>query len=248
MYQDDNRNVSAQELSVKMEQAFDRQQKIEKLTSNLNTELTAAQQIMPAQDRDDYQPLINHIAKLRTVYDGVEGKSHLLEDLKSLQNLLREDRAAYQEELVLFGKSLIVEHEAGRGIVPGGNLQEFKNNINGAGVLASQLKSIDEQLGIRLDKDQIFTDLQARKQLMVQEIPALQASSLVTNLTNAGLITEANSQEVITNLTENISEIFMHREKEGLPLFDLMNSFVNFIIHYITETFANNNSRENLAA
>ena len=248
MYENDNRNTHAQELSVKMEQALERQQKIEKLTLNLNTELTTAQQITLSQDRDDYQPLINHIAKLRTVYDGIEGKSHLMDDLKTLQTLLREDRAAYQEELVLFGKSLIVEHEAGRGIIPGGNLQEFKNNINGAGVLASQLKSIDEQLGIRLDKDQIFTDLQARKQLMVQEIPALQASSLVTNLTNAGLITEGNSKEVISSLTDNIGEMFIHKEKEGLPLFELMNSFVNFVIHYITETFANNNSRGNLVA
>jgi hypothetical protein len=248
MYENDNRNTHAQELSVKMEQALERQQKIEKLTLNLNTELTTAQQITLSQDRDDYQPLINHIAKLRTVYDGIEGKSHLMDDLKTLQTLLREDRAAYQEELVLFGKSLIVEHEAGRGVVPGGKLQEFKNNINGAEALASQLKSIDEQLGIRLDKDQIFTDLQARKQLMVQEIPALQAGSLVTNLTNAGLITEANSKEVISSLTDNIGEMFMHKEKEGLPLFELMNSFVNFIIHYITENFANNNSRGNLAA
>ena len=248
MYQNDNRNTHAQELSVKMEQALERQQKIEKLTLNLNAELTRAQEIMPAKDRDDYQPLINHIAKLRTVYDGVEGKSHLIDDLKILQNLLREDRAAYQDELVLFGKSLIVEHEAARGTVPSRDLQEFKNNINGAEALASQLKNIDEQLGIRLDKDQIFTDLQARKQLMIQEIPALQASSLVTNLTNAGLITEANSKEVINSLTDNIGEIFMHKEKEGLPLFELMNSFVNFIIHYITETFTNNNSRENLVA
>lgn len=83
---------------------------------------------------------------------------------------------------------------------------------------------------------------------MVQEIPVLQASSLVTNLTNAGLITEGNSKEVISSLTDNIGEMFMHKEKEGLPLFDLMNSFVNFIIHYITETFASNNSRENLVA
>ena len=248
MYQNDNRNIFAQELSVKMEQALERQQKIEKLTLNLNTELTTAQQITLSQDRDDYQPLINHIAKLRTVYDGIEGKSHLMDDLKTLQTLLREDRAAYQEELVLFGKSLIVEHEAGRDVVPGGDLQEFKNNINGAEALASQLKNIDEQLGIRLDKDQIFTDLQARKQLMIQEIPALQASSLVTNLTNAGLITEGNSKEVISSLADNIGEIFIHKEKEGLPLFDLMNSFVNFIIHYITETFTNNNSRENLVA
>lgn len=248
MYQNDNRNIFAQELSVKMEQALERQQKIEKLTLNLNAELTTAQKITPAEDRDDYQPLINHIAKLRTVYDGVEGSSYLVDDLKILQNLLREDRAAYQEELVLFGKSLIVEHEAGRGTVPGGNLQEFKNNINGAEALASQLKNIDEQLGIRLDKDQIFTDLQARKQLMIQEIPALQVSSLVTNLTNAGLITEGNSKEVISSLADNIGEIFMHKEKEGLPLFELMNSFVNFIIHYITETFTNNNSRENLVA
>lgn len=248
MYQNDNRNTHAQELSVKMEQALERQQKIEKLTLNLNAELTTAQKITPAQDRDDYQPLINHIAKLRTVYDGVEGKSHLVDDLKILQNLLREDRAAYQEELVLFGKSLIVEHEAGRDAVPGGDLQEFKNNINGAEALASQLKNIDEQLGIRLDKDQIFTDLQAKKQLMIQEIPVLQASSLVTNLTNAGLITEGNSKEVISSLTDNIGEMFIHKEKEGLPFFDLMNSFVNFVIHYITETFANNNSRENLVA
>jgi hypothetical protein len=248
MFQNDNRNIPAQELSVKMEQVLERQQKIEKLILNLNAELTTAQQIMPTQDRDDYQPLINHIAKLRTVYDGVEGKSHLIDDLKILQNLLREDRAAYQEELVLFGKSLIVEHEAGRDTVPHGDLQEFKKSINGAEALTSQLKNIDEQLGIRLDKDQIFTDLQARKQLMVQEIPVLQASSLVTNLTNAGLITEGNSKEVISSLTDNIGEMFMHKEKEGLPLFDLMNSFVNFIIHYITETFASNNSRENLVA
>jgi hypothetical protein len=248
MYQNDNRNTHAQELSVKMEQALERQQKIEKLTLNLNAQLTAAQQITLSQDRDDYQPLINHIAKLRTVYDGIEGKSYLVDDLKILQNLLREDRAAYQEELVLFGKSLIVEHEAARDTVPRGDLQEFKNNINGAEALASQLKNIDEQLGIRLDKDQIFTDLQTRKQLMVQEIPALQASSLVTNLTNAGLITEGNSKEVISSLTDNIGEMFIHKEKEGLPLFDLMNSFVNFVIHYITETFANNNSRENLVA
>jgi len=239
-----NANTAAKELSEKVEQTIDRHLRIFELLSNLNPELSDVQKLRLPNDRDDYQPLINHIAKLRTVYEGVEAKAHVLDDLRSLQTLLREDRAAYHEELVLYGKSLVYENKTGTASVPLTNLSDFEKNISNAEILDKQIKEIDDRLAHKLDRDQVFQDLQNKKLQLAQEIPSLQASSLVMNLTQAALITESSSKELVNDMALNIEEMFSQKTQEPLPLLELFNSFFQFVVHYINETFNNVANKE----
>lgn len=267
---DNLRNFSAAKLSNQLEQTVKRHERLDELRAKLDLPLSSAQKafidftLTGDVNRDDYQPLVNHLAKLQTTYKSVTGSEHVVEDLKEMTRLVREDREAYHQELALFGNAIVTEAETQGGLDSMQNL--FNNHMGGTHInldgyqiqiatedfelnsLKEQLTTITEtniqindleiQLNTRLDHDQIFEDLTKRRDELAQAVPSLQANVMVMNLKESGLLTENNYENVVGSMLDDLDDFSLNNDGSGQAFVEALNSFVKFIAHYIAQAFA----------
>ena len=129
-----NKNSSALKLANTLEQSKRRHERLDELRANLAPALSISEKafidsrLTGTVDRNDYQSLINDLANLQIKHKAIKGNEHVVEDLKEMTRLIRDDRASYHEELVLFGNTIVSEFDTNS---DGSSIQDLFNDLHG---------------------------------------------------------------------------------------------------------------------